>query len=367
MGYKVDTLYVDEAVKETPLAYELISIWDDSSKVFGVREELEKTLLGLSIPQGKKTIFLTESKGKLVKLCPGMTEPYLCCKLYVINPISNCPQNCSYCFLQFYLNMPATVIYTDWEKAKEEVTELTRKDPNHLFRFTTGELSDSLAFDRETKTAEKLIAFFRNVPNGLLELKTKTTFVDHILEVEHGGRTVISWSINTPRVIKKEEKGAPSLEKRLKVAQKCQEQGFLLGFHFDPLIYYPRWEDDYKKTVKALFSIIDPKKIAWISLGTLRFRPGMEEAIKIYFPESKLPYGELIKAKDGKMRYVKPIRHKMYKKVLNWIKEYGGEDIFVYLCMELPGAWEEVMDYAPKSKEELDQIFANQLRGRKLL
>ncbi len=45
---------------------------------------------------------MTPHKGEFLKKCPGSTGQ-VCCNYFVINFASNCPMDCSYCYLQEYL------------------------------------------------------------------------------------------------------------------------------------------------------------------------------------------------------------------------------------------------------------------------
>lgn len=364
MIYKIENIFIDNKVKDDSLTVRIAGKFDASSVVFGVEEDLKVIIRGLTPSRGKQSILLTEQKGKALKDCPGMTESYLCCRLQVLSPIANCPMFCSYCFLQFYLNSNIITIYTNLEKQKKEVTDLLDSQPKRLFRITTGELSDSLAFDKETDFSAELMAHVLNKPNVILELKTKTDHIDHLLSLDHGGRIVLSWSLNPQQIVQKEEYLSASLEKRIDAARKVSKAGFLLGFHFDPLICYPTWEQDYHDLIKYLFERVEKTRIAWVSIGALRFSPGMEDEMKKCFPKSKIPYGEFVKAADGKMRYIRPIRFELYKKVISWLREYGGSELFVYLCMEMANAWEAAMGFRPDSQSHLDYLFAQNLHHR---
>ncbi len=57
------------------------------------------------VEAGKRIWFLTFSPGQLVKECPA-SPGQLCCRYRVINIITNCPIDCSYCILQGYLTIP---------------------------------------------------------------------------------------------------------------------------------------------------------------------------------------------------------------------------------------------------------------------
>ena len=364
VDYKITRVFVDNHVKKKAIVKDFIEKSKPRKIIFTDQAHVKEGLKTYPFDDGKRSVFLSQSKGRYFKTCPGMEKPYICCNLGVLNIISNCPMSCSYCFLQFYLNSPVTTVYTDFSRVTSELKVTSKAHPEIFFRVTTGELSDSLALDRETGFSARLIEIFKDIPNAILELKTKTSFVNHLLRLNHGGRTVISWSLNPQRVIDKEEKGTASLEKRITTASKAQEAGYLLGFHFDPLIHYPQWEKDYEETVKLLFEKVSPFRIAWISLGSLRFAPGMEEEIKRAHPSSKLPYGEMVVASCGKKRYVKPIRLRLYQKMIDWIKKYGGQDVLVYLCMETPEAWEKTMSFKPESTAHLDFVFAESLHQR---
>ena len=108
-------------------------------------------------------------------------------------------------------------------------------------RWTTGEFTDSLLYDRDTRLSEKLISLFSGCRSAVLELKTKTASVGHLLDLRHSGRTVISFSVNSADVSEKYESGAGKLSDRVKAAGLASRRGWKVGFHFDPLIDYPGW------------------------------------------------------------------------------------------------------------------------------
>jgi len=79
---------------------------------------------------------------------------------------------------------------------------------------------------------------------------------------------VIGFSINTPAMIGLHEKDTATLEQRLSAIQQCEEMGFWVAIHFDPIFLYPEWKEDYCDVVGRIFSHIkDPQKIAWWSMG----------------------------------------------------------------------------------------------------
>ena len=302
-----------------------------------------------------RTLILTRNRGSFMKECPGAGAE-ICCNYVVINFALNCHLECTYCVLQAFLNNPALTVYTNVEDLMSEVEAKVRRFPERTFRIGTGETADSLALDDLTFYSRRLIPFFGSLPNAVLELKTKTAQIANLRDVDHGGHTIVSWSLNPGRVIRSEELKTASLVERLSAARRCQGWGYRVGFHFDPLIYYPGWEREYEEVVRELFRHVDPDGVCWISLGCLRFTPHLKDIVRERFPRSRIPYGEFVPGNHGKLRYFRPIRDEMYAKMRAWIGEYAPR-VFVYLCMENRAVWERSFGQAPASSRALAEIM----------
>jgi len=286
----------------------------------------------------KRDIFITKEKFDFFKPCP-CTKYHIGCGYYIMDLVFGCPMDCTYCYLQQYSNFPGIIINVNLEDYFIRFEKLYRKK-SRVFRLGTGEFSDSMAFDKYTHFSKELINFFKH-KDVLFELKTKTDDIDLLLGLEHNKRVVISWSLNPPNIIKKEELYTVSLDKRLSAAKKCQKAGYKIGFHFDPIIYYSGWEEEYKDVIDRLFNTIN-FPVAWISLGTLRFNPKLKSVIEHRFPESNIVYAEMVIGRDRKLRYPKFLREDIYSKMINWIRKYDKET-GVYLCMESADIWEKVI------------------------
>ena len=351
-------IYVDTKVENTLLTKTIldnlpgISVEHINDTRFVIDEISSKSD---PISEGKKHLLITQYKGQMLKPCPG-TPKIICCNYHILNPVVGCPLDCTYCALQMYFNNPLITIYTNVEDLLREMDKRFQKKSKWLFRIGTGELSDSLAMDHITQMSKFLVPYFADKNNVLFELKTKSDHIRNLMNVNHGGRTVIAWSLNPQSVIDREEPGTASLEERLTAARQCQEVGYKLAFHFDPLINYPEWEKDYTYIVDNVFEIIDSKKIAWISLGTFRYPPSLKPIIKQRFPQSKIIYEEFITGQDGKMRYLKPIRIDMYSRMLSQIQSHDP-NVFVYLCMESTDVWQKVFGWTPETTVGLARMF----------
>jgi spore photoproduct lyase len=301
---------------------------------------------------------LTRHKGEFLKKCPG-SDGQVCCNYFVINFASNCPMECSYCYLQEYLaDNPSLKVFANVNDLLREADELLGRHRKVFFRVGTGEITDSLALDPYIGFCAEVVPFFAEQPNVLLELKTKSDRVDGLLRLDPKGRIVVSWSLNPQRVIDGDEHLTASLEERIIAARRCQEAGYKLGFHFDPIVEYPGWEAEYRDMIERLFASLDFRRVAWASLGVLRNTSGLKRVMRRRFPATTLLSGEQVLCPDGKMRYFYPLRVAMYRKMLGWIRQ-AAPTVFVYLCMESREVWEQVFGFAPGCEKELGKAIAD--------
>ena len=318
-----------------------------------------------ALPEGteemdKESLRLMHFKGEFLKPCPG-TKRYICCGYQILNVGINCPLDCSYCFLQSYMNQPSLRIYTNLHQELEIIGDYIDKAQDRIFRIGTGEFTDSLALNDLTGWTEFLLPFFSHRKNCILELKTKASSVQSLLKSRYRERIVVAWSLNTPQVIAREEYRTAPLEERVLAARECQKEGFLVAFHFDPLIHSSDWQEGLDGTVELLERFIDPQSVIWISLGSFRYMPSLKWAIKRRFPQTNIFDGEFVTGLDGKFRYFKPLRIDMYSQLATRLAQWH-DDLGIYLCMESADVWEQSLGWAPHSSHDLSTFLDNRVR-----
>jgi spore photoproduct lyase len=307
---------------------------------------------------GKKRVLLTRQKGPFLKKCPG-TKEYICCDYNILHIGSYCTMDCTYCILQAYFHPPVLQFFVNHDDLIAELEKALAQ--TRTLRIGTGEFTDSLIWEAYSDLTPQLIDTFARQDHAILELKTKTTGVDFLEGLQHRRKTIMAWSLNTPRVIATQERRTASLEARMKAATQCQSWGFPLAFHFDPIILYPGCESEYRQVVESLFQHVAAANIVWISLGTFRFMPGLKPIVQQRFPKSKIVYGEFITGLDNKMRYFKPMRIKIYQLMMQWIREFAP-DTTVYLCMEDDEVWHRGLGFSPQSKGGLPAMLDDSIR-----
>jgi spore photoproduct lyase len=298
-------------------------------------------------------VTFVEARGNIVRDCPG-TKNHICCGYKTIDLVEGCILSCSYCILKSYINSPDIKIIRDYDYIFSQLHEAIDEEKNHVLRFGTGELSDSLALDRRYSLNKPLVQFFGEKKRALLELKSKWAYIDHLREYLNP-YTIISFSLAPQNIITREEKRTSPLYKRLKAARRAQNAGCYVGLHFDPIIIYPGFEKDYEYLIGDIARILDPERIIWISLGLLRFPPRLYDEF-MEKGRKNLLYGEFIRGEDGKYRYIKTERIRVYAMLYNQLKSIRN-DLFVYFCMERSDIWKTVAGITLNTNEDLIKLF----------
>lgn len=305
------------------------------------------------VSAGKAILHITRNQGAVIRECPG-TSHYTCCDYTILHTGTFCTMDCSYCILQAYFHPPVLQYFAGLDQLADQLSALFKRP--RISRIGTGEYTDSLIWEPISLTPKFLVETFARQSSSLLELKTKTVNVNSLLDLDHNEKTVLAWSVNTPEVIRSEERGTAALSARLDAARRCQDKGYRLAFHFDPLVIYPGCEQAYQQVIHDIFSRVRPDGVVWISMGTFRFMPGLKQIIQRRFPSSGICYGEFIQGLDNKMRYFKPLRINLYRRLTGLIREYAPRTR-VYFCMEDREVWEKSMGSFPGKPGELGHLL----------
>ncbi|MDY6853903.1 MAG: hypothetical protein SWO11_04210 [Thermodesulfobacteriota bacterium] len=262
-----------------------------------------------------------------------------CAKFYKLTAYNNCNFWCEYCYLYLtFRTQPVSTHFINYEKMYDEIIKFDKsKIPKTHRVLNLGELGDPLAVDYITGFAKQIIPFMpEHAPKTTLLFLTKSDCVDDILHLDHGGQSIISFSVNTDVVFHQLEHRTASPLARIMAAAKAQKAGYEIRLRIDPIIFYSTWKRDYIALVDKIFEYIRPTRI---TLGEYRPSNGLASHISSRFPDSTLLKINRSLIKEGtKLRYPKNLRIKMYGTIIEAIKKYGS-DIDIALCKEQPSIW----------------------------
>jgi spore photoproduct lyase len=342
---RISKLFINRQVADHPTTRSIQSRLNVPSEAVQNAQEVYAAISRAADPvqKGKEILYLTRNKGAFLKKCPG-TSHYTCCDYQILHIGTFCYMDCTYCILQTYFHPPILQYFVNHNDLMAELDSVLSQ--KRTLRIGTGEFTDSLIWELWTDVSHLLVQRFATQNHAVLELKTKTTAIEQLENLAHNRKTIVAWSLNTKHIIRTQERATASLPARFKAAARCESWGYPLAFHFDPLIIYDGCEQDYTAVIEDLFSHVSADNIVWISLGTLRFPASVKMVIQNRFPDSKIVYEEFITGPDGKMRYFKPLRINIYRKIIACIREHAP-DAAVYLCMENDEIWRKSLGFIP--------------------
>jgi spore photoproduct lyase len=360
MTFELDAVFIEEASRNSALTRRILGALAPTVDVHYVadgRAVARPTEVGHDpFGAGKRRLVLMRRRSPFLQGCPAGSTKFACCNYLVLLLASNCPMDCSYCFLQEYVaDNPSFQIFANFADA---FGELDRLNPGgRSIRVGTGELADSLAFDSITQISRDLVEYFSRRNNLLLELKTKTDEIASLLTVDPKGNTLVSWTLSPERVFASSEHRTAAPGLRISAARQVSDAGYKIAFHLDPIIAYPGAEADYGSLFENLFDVIEARSISFISMGGLRMTPALRKRARERFPTDPMLLGEEVLAPDGRYRAFTPLRLKLYSRLRESVARYSP-DLPIYLCMESASVHRRVMGEAPPSPASLGATLA---------
>ena len=262
-----------------------------------------------------------------------------CAKFYKLASYNNCNFWCEYCYLYLtFRNAPISTHFVNYDKMFTEIALFDQKNiPSPLRMLNLGELGDPLAVDDITGFSKEIIPFVTHetIKTKLLFL-TKSDQIENLIGLDHGERTVISFSVNTEKVHQYLEHRTPNPLKRLEAARKVHDAGYEVRLRIDPVFEYSTWQADYRLLVDQIFSFVKPTRI---TIGEYRPAAGLINHIKERFPDTRLlKINDSLIAEAGKLRYPRDTRLNMFKLIIDNIRKHD-RNMHIALCKEQTSVW----------------------------
>ncbi len=254
-----------------------------------------------------------------------------------------CWYDCAYCYLAgscSSLVSPTVKVFVNLEDVLRQLRRLSRRleragaPPASCY---LGKLQDGLSLDWLTGFSKALVPFFAREPRLRWVVLTKSACVDHLLGLEHRGRSVISWSVNPARLCRAYEPGAASLAERLRAAGRCARAGYPVRFLIMPLLPVEGWPELYRRLVDELLDAAAPERI---TMGGICSFPTARRLAAARGGGCFVEAAEAV-GPDGRRRYPPALRVKMYQVILDAIRR-RAPDLPVGLCLEEPAVWRAV-------------------------
>lgn len=182
--------------------------------------------------------------------------------------------------------------------------------------------------------------FFADHAWERLTLLTKSANVDHLLDLEHRGHSILSWSVNPPEVSAMFEENVPCIEERLEAMRRVAERGYPVRAIMMPIIPIEGWQDPYTAFTRHLLESVPIQRLTLGGICIYRSardlmerKMGTRNAVSEYIDRVSPVAG------DGRARYSRGLRHEVYSTIIETARRLRP-NLEVALCLEEQALWE---------------------------
>src|SRR5713226_7946858 len=142
--FDLDAVLVEERCRTSPLVERVIAAASDRVPIQFIEDARTVTRPDHAardpFAAGKRRMVLMRRNAPFLMGCPAGSAEFACCGYLVMVLASNCPMDCSYCFLQDYVaDNPALQIYANYTDVFDELDRLRPRGPTLKMRVGTGE------------------------------------------------------------------------------------------------------------------------------------------------------------------------------------------------------------------------------------
>ncbi len=254
---------------------------------------------------------------------------------YYFSHMLNCVYDCRYCFLQGMYRSAHYVVFVNYEDFIQAIVDKIRAAGDASAHFFSGYDCDSLALDPVTGFVKEFLPLFREQPQALLELRTRSTQVRSLLEQEPIPNCIVAFSFTPAEIADATEHKAPPVSKRLQALQRLQARGWRIGLRFDPLIYQDGVSEQYERLFTQVFAAVDSALLHSVSLGSFRLPKAYYRSLARLYPDEVLFASPLEETGDGMVTYRDRIREDLLSFCRDALLKYIPEDKF-FPCEPLP-------------------------------
>ncbi len=294
--------------------------------------------LGIADPvalhhSGKQTLVIGEHRTAV-----RLSEEHgnMCPNYWHFSPYGFCPFDCAYCYLAATPGVrfsPTVKIFVNLSEMLASIDRIARKLTQPT-AFYLGKLQDGLALDPLTGYSRVMAPFFASHPYARLVLLTKALDVQNLMDIEHRGQTILSWSLNPPEVCGQFEINTPAPAERIEAMRRCAAAGYPIRAVIMPTIPIGGWRVVYGAFLQELITAVP---LARITLGGICSYDGA-----LSLTEAKLGPGNTVsqavdrsrsKSVDGRRRYLVSERVEMYRHLITTIRRIDPR-VAIALCLE---------------------------------
>jgi len=282
-------IYVEEEILNHPRTLQIQGRFPDAEVVPCARygEVFNRRAQHFRLQKRRPSLILARKHRNFVQPAPegfGIAGT----RSFLFSHMHNCIYDCRYCFLQGMYRSAHYVVFINYEDFQWAIEERIRSLHGGPAWFFSGYDCDSLALEPVTRFAASFVPFFARFPQAFLELRTKSTQIKSLLEMEPPPNVIVAFSLTPEEVAAAVEHLTPAVDRRIRAMAKLQERGWRLGLRFDPLIYDERYREQYRRLYATVFGAVQAESLHSVSLGPFRLPLEYFRTITRLYPEAPL-------------------------------------------------------------------------------
>ncbi len=255
-----------------------------------------------------------------------------------------CPAHCQYCYLAGSLQgPPVTRVYAN-------LPEILGVLPGYLGKLTLKRQHEGTTFEASCYTdplgiehlsgslAQTIRAFGAWDADVGLRWTTKYDAVGPLLDLPHGGRTRVRFSVNAEPVAARYEGGTARVDERLGALRQLALAGYRVGLTVAPVMPVQCWleayDDLFVRAARAVAGV--PGLDLTVECITHRFTPGSKEVLQGWYPRTRLEMDEASRSaktnKFGGRKYVyrKPVMDELKAAVEQMVEAHLPQADMLY-------------------------------------
>ena len=297
--------------------------------------------------RGKQTLVLGEHRSAVRFSEEGGNA---CPNYWHFSPYGFCPYGCHYCYLAGTPGVwfsPTVKIFLNLEEILLEV-DRTASQLAQPTAFYLGKLQDGLALEPLTGYTHGMVPFFARHPFARMVLLTKSADVKNLLDLDHAGHTILSWTVGAPEVVRDFETNTPDVLDRIDAMRQCAQEGYPVRAVLMPIIPVADWPTVYGRFITVLLESVPLSRITLGSICSysqaqrlMELKLGKENVIssllrglpRFSSDENGTVPLAVAKSDDGRLRFSRSTREDVYRQLIDCIRRIRP-DLEIGLCLE---------------------------------
>ena len=283
--------------------------------------------------RGKQTLVLGEHRSAVRFSEEGGNS---CPNYCHFSPYGFCPYGCHYCYLAGTPGVwfsPTVKVFLNLDEILGEVDRAATR-LGRPTAFYLGKLQDGLALEPLSGYARTMIPFFAQHLYARMVILTKSADVENLPDLDHAGRTILSWTVNAPEVTQLFECSTPNIAARLDAMRRCAQAGYPVRAVVMPIIPLADWQETYGQFMATLLESVP---LSRITLGSICSYPQAQRLMELKLGRqnaiSTLLGRGPTKSDDGRLRFSRSTREEVYRYLVESIRRQRP-NLEIGLCLE---------------------------------